>query len=191
MGVDAYTVTAHKIHGPKGIGALYVKRGAKIKPLILGGGQESNFRSGTESAPLIRSFAAAVRYCNENFEANYSKLTQYREYFAQKLTQYLPDTVIITPFDNSIPNILRVAFKNVRGEVLLHSLEEDNILVGTGSACASHHESRFKQMFGLDDEHIEGVIRFSFSAENDQNEVDHVCERVAYHVNALAKTVRR
>lgn len=191
LGVDAYTVTAHKLHGPKGIGALYVKRGAKIKPLILGGGQEYNFRSGTESSPLIHSFAAAVQYENGKFAENYSKMRDYREHFVKKLQENIPDVAIITPLANSIPNILSVAFKNVRGEVLLHALEEDDILVGTGSACASHHESRFKRLFGLDDDHIEGVIRFSFAEENDISEIDGVISRIAARVCELKKTVRQ
>ena len=98
---------------------------------------------------------------------------------------------IITPLENSVPNILSVAFANVRGEVLLHALEEDGILVGTGSACASHHESRFKKLFGLDGEHIEGVVRFSFSHLNDICEVDGVIERVKAHAERLSKTVRQ
>ncbi len=191
LDVDAYTVAAHKIHGPKGIGALYVKRGSKIKPLILGGGQESGFRSGTESSPLIHSFAAATQAGSVNFAANYSKIHGYREYFVQKLKQTVPDVAIITQLENSVPNILSVAFANVRGEVLLHALEEDGILVGTGSACASHHESRFKKLFGLDDEHIEGVIRFSFSHLNDIREVDRVIERIKAHTDRLAKTMRQ
>ncbi len=191
LGVDAYTITAHKIHGPKGIGALYVKRGAKIKPLILGGGQEYNFRSGTESSPLICSFAAAVqKECNDLSE-NYSKISKYREYFVKKLQENIPNITIITPLENSIPNILSVAFADVRGEVLLHSLEEDGILVGTGSACASHHESRFKRLFGLDEAHLEGVIRFSFASENDISEADYVAERVAARVIELSRTVRQ
>ncbi len=191
LGVDAYTVTAHKIHGPKGIGALYVKRGAKIKPFLLGGGQEYGFRSGTESSPLILSFAAAVQHEYYKFDENYSKLCNYREYFVKKLRECVPNVAIITPLENSLPNILSVAFENVRGEVLLHCLEEDNILVGTGSACASHHESRFKKLFGLDESHLEGVIRFSFAEENDIGDVDYVIERVAAHVRQLSKTVRQ
>ena len=191
LGVDAYTVTAHKIHGPKGIGALYVKRGAKIKPLLLGGGQESGFRSGTESSPLILSFAAAIQHEYEKFDENYSKLRNYREYFVKKLQEKIQNIAIITPLENSVPNILSVAFENVRGEVLLHCLEEDGILVGTGSACASHHESRFKKLFGLDESHLEGVIRFSFAEENDIGDVDFVVDRVATHVKELSKTVRQ
>lgn len=191
LDVDAYTIAAHKIHGPKGIGALYVKRGSKIKPLILGGGQESGFRSGTESSPLIHSFAAATQAGYTNLDNNYSKIRDYREYFVQKLRQAIQDVSIITPLENSVPNILSVAFANVRGEVLLHALEDDGILVGTGSACASHHESRFKKLFGLDDEHLEGIIRFSFSHLNDIGEVDRVIERIKAHADRLAKTVRQ
>lgn len=191
LGVDAYTVTAHKIHGPKGIGALYVKRGAKIKPLILGGGQEANFRSGTESAPLILSFAAAVEEEYKNFDKNYSKTSQFREYFVKKLQENIPDITIITPLENSIPNILSVAFNRVRGEVLLHALEQDGILVGTGSACASHHENRLKKLLGLDEDHIDGVIRFSFAQENDIADADYIVERVAAHANRLCRTVRQ
>ena len=108
-----------------------------------------------------------------------------------QLKENIPSVAIITPLENSVPNILCVAFENVRGEVLLHCLEEDGILVGTGSACASHHESRFKKLFGLDQSHIEGVIRFSFAEENDIGDVDYVIERVAAHVKELSKTIRQ
>ncbi len=188
--IDLYTISAHKIHGPKGIGALWVKKGTSIKPLIFGGGQEKGFRSGTENAPSILAFAKATKMANENFDADYSKKSNYKEYFLKKLQEYVGDLVVISPNENCAPNILTVAFKNVRGEVLLHTLEKDGILVGIGSACSSHRESRFKSLLGLDEEHKDGIVRFSISIYNDIDEIDLVVERIVAQLAILKNYTR-
>ncbi len=188
--VDLYTISAHKIHGPKGIGALYVKKGTSIKPLLYGGGQEKGFRSGTENAPSILAFEKAVQITTDNFEADYSKKSNYKEHFLKKLQQSVADVVVISPNENCAANILTVAFKNVRGEVLLHTLEKDNILVGIGSACSSHRESRFKSLLGLDDAHKDGIVRFSTSVFNDIDEIDYVVERIKTQIDVLQNYTR-
>ncbi len=190
LDVDAYSVAAHKLYGPKGIGALILKNGVKIKPLLLGGGQEKKFRSGTESYPLIHSFAAAVDHCAANFDKNISKISKYREYLLQKLNENIDDIVVLTPMDRSVPNILTVAFKDIRGEVLLHALEDYGILVGIGSACSSHHESRFKKLLKLDGAHSEGIVRFSMSEQNEIDEVDYVADCIAKVYRKLSEFKR-
>lgn len=185
LGVDLYTISAHKIHGPKGIGALYVKKGTPIKPLIYGGGQEKGFRSGTENAPSILGFAKAVEICMENFDFDFAKKAAFKAQLKEKLLSEIDDVQIISGDENFAPNILTVAFKDVRGEVLLHDIEDDGILVGIGSACSSHHESRFKSLLGLDENHKDGIIRFSISYENDENDVDSIVGRIKSSLEKL------
>lgn len=176
LDVDLYTISAHKIHGPKGIGGLFVKKSTSIKPLIYGGGQEKGFRSGTENAPGIIGFAKAVEISQNNLVSDTQKKTQFKDALICKILQDIPDTAVISPSENCAPNILTVAFKNVRGEVLLHDIENKGIFVGIGSACSSHHESRFKSLLGLDESHRDGIIRFSTSYENDVADVDYIVD---------------
>lgn len=190
LGVDLYTISAHKIHGPKGIGALYVKKGTPIKPLIYGGGQEKGFRSGTENAPSILGFAKAVEICMKNFDGDFAKKSAFKAMLKDKLTAEIQDVALISGDENFAPNILTVAFKDVRGEVLLHDIEDDGILVGIGSACSSHHESRFKSLLGLDESHKDGIIRFSISYENDENDIDFIVETIKTSLQKLTNYKR-
>lgn len=191
LGTDLYTVSGHKIHGPKGIGALYVAKGAPVKPLVFGGGQEKGFRSGTENGPAIEAFAAAAERTMRNFEEDCSKKRRYLEYLREGLENGVPDVKIITDTERSAPHILTVAFGGVRGEVLLHALEERGILVGVGSACSSHRESRFKSLLGLDEAHRDGIVRFSVSAFNDFSEVATVVRETADAVARLKEYARK
>lgn len=191
LGADLYTVSGHKIHGPKGIGALYVAKGAPVKPLVFGGGQEKGFRSGTENGPAIEAFAAAAERTMRNFEEDCSKKRHYLEYLREGLENRVPDVKIITDTERSAPHILTVAFGGVRGEVLLHALEERGILVGVGSACSSHRESRFKSLLGLDEAHRDGIVRFSVSAFNDFSEVATVVRETADAVARLKEYARK
>lgn len=191
LGADLYTVSGHKIHGPKGIGALYVAKGAPVKPLVFGGGQEKGFRSGTENGPAIEAFAAAAERTMRNFEEDCSKKRHYLEYLREGLENGVPDVKIITDTERSAPHILTVAFGGVRGEVLLHALEERGILVGVGSACSSHRESRFKSLLGLDEAHRDGIVRFSVSAFNDFSEVATVVRETADAVARLKEYARK
>lgn len=191
LGADLYTVSGHKIHGPKGIGALYVAKGTPVKPLVFGGGQEKGFRSGTENGPAIEAFAAAAERTMRNFEEDCSKKRHYLEYLREGLENGVPDVKIITDTERSAPHILTVAFGGVRGEVLLHALEERGILVGVGSACSSHRESRFKSLLGLDEAHRDGIVRFSVSAFNDFSEVATVVRETADAVARLKEYARK
>lgn len=191
LGADLYTVSGHKIHGPKGIGALYVAKGTPVKPLVFGGGQEKGFRSGTENGPAIEAFAAAAERTMRNFEEDCSKKRRYLEYLREGLENGVPDVKIITDTERSAPHILTVAFGGVRGEVLLHALEERGILVGVGSACSSHRESRFKSLLGLDEAHRDGIVRFSVSAFNDFSEVATVVRETANAVARLKEYARK
>ena len=190
-GVDLYTISGHKIHGPKGIGALFVAKGVSIRPFMLGGGQEKGFRSGTENGPAIESFAAAAKLSIERFSENYSKKRSFIEQLRNGLLTELPETVVVTDMERSAPHILTVAFKGVRGEVLLHSLEKRGVLVGVGSACSSHRESRFKSLLGLDADHRDGIVRFSVSEFNDPAEVPEVVRACKEEAEILAGFARK
>ena len=183
-----YSVSAHKIGGPKGIGALFVRKGTSVKPLLYGGGQEKGMRSGTENYPSILGFEYAVKNAILNdFDKKYSQMLKYREYLYASLSSNIENCKIITDISNSVPNILTVAFDKVRGEVLLHSLERYGILVGTGSACSSHHESRFKALLELDENHRDGVIRFSIGEQNEMDEIDEVVGAIKTELFTLTK----
>lgn len=190
LGVDLYSVSSHKIHGPKGVGLMYVKNGVRIRPLLYGGGQEKGFRSSTENYPSILGFCLAADKCLDNLETLSEKKRTYLEKLKESLIKNIPDIKIISPEENVCPNILTVAFRDVRGEVLLHTIENDGILVGIGSACSSHHESRFKDLLGLDESHRDGIIRFSVSEFNEIEEVDFVTEKISEAVNKLKNYTR-
>lgn len=190
LGVDLYTISGHKIHAPKGIGALFIKKGVSVKPLIYGGGQEKGMRSGTEISPLIFAFNDAITKNFKNFDQNYSKKQQYIEQFKLKLTKSIENIHVISPIENVAPHILTVAFEDIRGEVLLHSLEKFDILVGIGSACSSHHESRFKSLLGLDDKHRDGIVRFSVSEFNSIDEIDFVIDTIKSELETLTQFKR-
>ena len=191
LGVDLYSISAHKIHGLKGIGALYVKKGVSLKPYLFGGGQENGMRSGTENLPMICAFEESVRVNQEKFDENYSKKSQFMENFKSKLFGELPETVLISPAEGGVPNILTVAFETIRGEVLLHSLEKHGILVGIGSACSSHRESRFKKLLNLDDLHRDGIVRFSIGDFCDENDIDFVIEKIVEEIKVLKDFARK
>ena len=190
LDVDLYSISSHKIHGPKGIGGLFVKKGTSIKPLLYGGGQEKGFRSGTENAPNILGFADATERSISSFADDIARKTDFKQALLEKLQSQIDDIAVISPSENCAPNILTVAFKDVRGEVLLHDIEDKGILVGIGSACSSHHESRFKSLLGLDDRHKDGIIRFSTSYENDIEDVDYIVSTIKSSLEKLTNYTR-
>lgn len=171
-GIDMLSVSSHKIHGPKGIGALYVNKSVKIKPVIFGGGQESLIRSGTENVPGICGFGLAAEKVFNKMEDNRIKVQNIKALFVENLKNSEIKYMIISPEESS-PYILNVSFENLRSEVLLHHLEGKNIYVSTGSACSSRknvHSHVLKAM-GVKPDEIEGAVRFSFSSFNTEDDV--------------------
>ncbi len=163
LGVDLFTASGHKIHGPKGVGILYIKKGVTIKPLITGGGQEKNMRSGTESVPLISGFKGAVDDLgdvNKNLE-NTSKLWQYTK-------DILLETglVSINSSDDVLPYILNISVTGYRSETLLHFLESRGVYVSSGSACAKGAGSYVLGEMGLSKNRTDSALRISFSRFN-------------------------
>lgn len=172
MGIDMITMSSHKINGPKGVGALYVRRGVRIMPIIFGGGQESLMRSGTENVPGICGFGLSSKITYDKMRKNSIEVEKLKALFMEKLKNSIFQCKIISPAHSS-PYILNVSFTGVKAEVLLHHLEEKNIFVSTGSACSSKkslHSHVLKAM-GLDTYDIEGAVRFSFSSQNTKDDI--------------------
>lgn len=189
-GVDFISASAHKIHGPKGMGFIYARKGLNIKPLILGGGQESHFRSGTENVPGIVGFGLAGKLAQENFEKRIRNMSMAREYLLKGITSQLDDVLINTPQENSCPSVVNMSFLGTRGEVILHSLEQEGIYVSTGSACSSNKNkkgSHVLEAMGLSFDEIEGAIRFSFSEFNTIQEMDYTIDKVVKAVTRFRK----
>ena len=178
-GADLMTISAHKIHGPKGVGALYVKSGINLPPLLVGGGQESGKRSGTENVPGIAGFGEAALIADEELKGGLRSMKAARNYLCKGICDRITDIRVNSP-ENGVPSVLNVSFRGVKGEVLLHILEEDEIYVSTGSACSSRKKGRSHvlQAMGIDDEAIDGAIRFSFSRCNTIQEMDFVLDKL-------------
>lgn len=182
-GVDFISASAHKIHGPKGMGVLYAKKGLNLPPFMLGGGQERHMRSGTENTPGIIGFGKACEIADENFVQRTSAMKEARQYLLDLIKDQIGDIVINSPQDETgCPSVLNVSFLGTRGEVLLHTLEQDGIFVSTGSACSSNHSSskgsHVLNAMGLSPKEIEGAIRFSFSEFNIREEMEYVADKL-------------
>ena len=184
LGVDFLSLSGHKIHGPKGVGALYVKNVLHIPAFMLGGGQESGFRSGTENMPGIAGLGAAAKLLNENWKRNAAKMAETRAYLKERILAEIPDVKVNSPAEGA-PSVLNVSFLNCRAEVLLHQLENDQIYVSTGSACSSKKKgSHVLTAMHLRPEEIEGAIRFSFCADNTKEQMDVVVEKLKFYTDS-------
>ena len=187
-GADLISISGHKIHGPKGVGALYVKKGTKLPPFVLGGGQERGMRSGTENTPGIAGLAKAVEEMEKNKEKNLAKMAELKRMVTEGITAGLDDVRINSPTDGA-PSVLNVSFLGTRGEVLLHTLEQDGISVSTGSACSSNKkgQSHVLRAMGLSNKEIEGAVRISFSPLNTAEEADYLIEKLTAAVRRFRK----
>ncbi len=174
-GIDLMSFSSHKIHGPKGIGALYVSSGIRIAPIVSGGGQEKGVRSGTENVSGIAGFAKAVEITFENMDKTSCHAEKLRKELKGFLLRNIGDAVLISK-DNSSPYILNISFPEIRSEVILHHLEQNNIFISTGSACHSRHDkgSHVLKAMGLDKKIVEGALRFSFSSFNTLEQIKKV-----------------
>ncbi len=169
LGVDLLTVSGHKIHGPKGVGVLYAKKGINLLPLITGGGQEHGLRSGTESVPLIAGLLGAVEDLPD-LNIQLQKQTDFVNYAKQKLIE--TGLVTINSDRNALPYILNISVKGYRSETLLHFLESKEIYVSSGSACAKGELSYVLSEIGLNKDLIDSNLRLSFNKDNNTQEVD-------------------
>ncbi len=181
MGIDLLSVSGHKIHGPKGVGFLYVKDKTKIKPIIHGGGQQKNMRSGTENVAGIAGLGQAVEELYRDFDEKIDRLYELREYLAEGMMRLEGTTVNGAEGRNAAPHIVSVSFEGIRAEVLLHSLEERGIYVSTGSACSSNHPaiSGTLKAIGVKPDLLDATVRFSLSVESTREEADYVLDQLA------------
>ena len=175
-GIDLLSVSAHKIHGPKGVGFLYKSENVLIKPLILGGGQQDALRSGTYNVPGIAGLGEAARIVSERLDENAKKMSELRDGLIKGFAS-LDDVVIHGDFDREglmAPHIVNASFIGVGSEVLLHSLEDYGICVSAGSACSTHKKAKSPTLesLGASDAELNSALRFSFSEGNTLEEVD-------------------
>lgn len=198
MGIDLLSVSSHKIHGPKGVGLLYVDEKAKVQPILFGGGQQQNMRSGTENVPGIAGMAKAAEMLYSQFDEDISYLHQLKKRFIEGVSRIenvqvngLPEG---DPYgEQTAPHIVSVSFRGVRSEVLLHTLEEKEIYVSAGSACSAHkpQPSATLRAVGVEKGLLESTIRFSFSVYTTVEEIDYTLQILYDKIPMLRRYSRK
>ncbi|MBQ7045783.1 MAG: cysteine desulfurase [Clostridia bacterium] len=184
LGVDLLTASAHKLHGPKGIGFLYKNKNLHLPPLTFGGGQEKDMRPGTESVPLISGFKGAVQSIG-NINANLEYLNQLHAFAVEKLSEL--EFVSINSPENCCPYILNISVNGFRSETLLHFLESKNIFVSSGSACAKGKGSYVLAAMGKSADIIDSALRISFCKHNKEEDILLLCDALKEAVGRLKK----
>ncbi len=189
LGIDLLSISSHKINGPKGVGALYIKKGTKISPLILGGGQEKGLRSGTENVANIVGFGKACELANENLEKNISYLQELRDYLITNVKQQIPNVTLNGDPVKRIPNNTHFTFLGVNGEDLIIKLDEHNIAASTGSACSvkTQKASHVLQAMGFSHEQITGSLRLTVGIFNTKEELEKTVLTLKKVVDELRK----
>ena len=182
FGIDLLSVSGHKIHGPKGSGFLFINDKTRIKPIIYGGGQQKNLRPGTEPTEFIASFEAAVKA----YPADLSHYKELNEHLRERLARM--EEVYINSPDNSVDNILSFSVLGVRSEIMLHSLEEKEIYVSSGSACSKGKKSSVPDAFGMNAERADSTIRVSFSMETTKEDIDTLCDEIENGIVRFRRT---
>lgn len=192
-GIDLLSVSGHKLHGPKGVGLLYVDSRVKIHSILYGGGQQKGLRSGTENVPGIAGMAEAARECYENLDEKVERLYALKERFVEEIGAIDGAFVNGRTGRDSAPQIVSVSFQGVRSEVMLHALEERGIYASAGSACSSHKQAVSPTLsgMGLDKERAGSTLRFSFCFDTTQEEVDYCLKTLAELMGQLRRYVRR
>ncbi len=204
MGIDLLSVSGHKIHGPKGIGALYVSEKIKIVPTIFGGGHQRGLRSGTENVPAIAGLGQAVAELYQDFEAKMSRLYHLKQKFLTEVCKLdgvqvngLPmECTLDFPMEQltkTAPHIMSVSFSGVRSEVLLHALEDKGVYVSAGSACSSHHPTPSVTLnaIGLSKDLLESTLRISMSELTTEEEIDYTLEQLKQLLPVLRRYTRK
>ncbi|MDD2218259.1 MAG: cysteine desulfurase NifS [Eubacteriales bacterium] len=187
LNVDLLSMSSHKIYGPKGVGALYVKKGVKISNYIHGGAQEIKRRAGTENLPGIVGFGKAAELAKENFDSHVKHCSDLRNYFVDKVLNNIPNTYLNATMDGRHPGNANITFEFVEGEAMLLSLDMQGISVSTGSACSSASlvPSHVLTALGIPVEKIHGTLRFTFGDFTTKEDVDYTLEALTNIVNKL------
>lgn len=192
-GIDMLSFSGHKIHGPKGVGALYIDEHVKIKPIVFGGEQQKNVRSGTENVPGIAGLGMAVKEIYTGLDEKVTEMRRLKERFIEGITQIENATIHGTYDDSSAPHIVSVGIAGIKSEVLLHTLEEKGIYVSSGSACASNHPaiSGVLKGIGVKKEFLDATLRFSMSEFTTEEEIDYTLETLYNCIPMLRRYMRR
>lgn len=204
MGIDLLTISGHKIHGPKGIGALYVNEDIRIKPITFGGGHQRGLRSGTENVPAIAGLGQAVTQLYENFDEKIEHIYDLKRYFIKEVSKLEGVTINGLPLETTesyemedikktAPHIISVSFLGVRSEVLLHALEDKGVYVSAGSACSSNHPSPSSTLtaIGIPKNLMDSTIRISLSDMNTKEEIEYALEQIKEILPHLRKFTRK
>ena len=193
MKIDLLSASGHKIHGPKGIGFLYIGDKVKINPMILGGGQQKGMRSGTDNVPGVAGLGVAAEIMYKNLDQNLEQMRSVKHHLMEGLAQ-IEDVIINGPSeDEAAPYILNASFMGIRSEVLLHTLEDRGIYVSAGSACSSHKRAGSATLtaIGCSKMEMEAAVRFSFAETTTIEEIDYTLQVLKNIVPALRKYTRR
>lgn len=192
LNADMLSVSAHKLHGPKGVGFLYVNEKVRLRPIIFGGGQQKGMRSGTQNVPAIAGMAQAVDETYDNLEEKVERLYAIKERFIAGVSEICGTRINGLTGKDSAPHVVSVSIEGVRSEVMLHALEDKGIYVSAGSACASNrpHVSAVLQAIGLKRQYLDSTIRFSFSFLTTEEEIDYTVECLKEIIPTLRRYVR-
>jgi len=171
---DLISLSGHKIHGAKGVGAIYIKKGVRVIPVVTGGKQEKGIRSGTESVPLIAAFGAAVKKLVPTITERYEKVSGLKAYLLEKLGDI--EGVAVNSPDDGSPYVVNISAGGKRSEIMLHYLESKEVYVSSGSACSKGQQSGVLGQFGIRDKRADSALRISMTAETTEAELDRFCE---------------
>ena len=185
LSADFISLSAHKIHGPKGIGALYIRRGVHIPEFILGGGQERGFRSGTESVPLIMGFGAACESLSGSIQERFGRVSKLRDILTEKCRSL--EGVFVNSREDASPYVVSIAAEGLKSEPLLHFLEQREIYVSSGSACSKGKKSSVIAEFHVPERLRDSVLRISLCADNTEEEIDQLIRAIAQAQSSLAR----
>jgi len=189
LGVDLLSISGHKIHGPKGVGALYIKDKTLIRPTMYGGGQQKNMRSGTENVPAIAGMGLAAKLMYNDHENKMAHIKGLKDTFIEKITN------LENVFDNSgeAPHIASITFVGIRSEVMLHALEDKGVYVSSGSACSSNkaNVSSVLKAINLDKDRLESTLRFSFCETNTLEEIDYTVKCIEEILPVFRRYIRK
>ena len=187
LNVDLLSLSSHKINGPKGVGALYIKKGTRVVPLIHGGGQEKGIRSGTENVPGIVGFGKACELAASQLEEHYEKLSSIRDELIDKVLNTVPEAYLNGDRQNRLPNLVNFRFKAIEGESLILLLDAKGYQASTGSACSSNtlEASPVLTALGLDPVDVHGSLRISLAPESDTFDVDEFVDVISQSVSRL------
>jgi len=185
--IDMLSISAHKMHGPKGIGALYVRNGTKLSPLIFGGRQERGRRAGTENTPAIVGFGVAAELAALELQHDMNRISWLRDYLEREILRLVPTAIRVGDRNNRLPNTLNIAFENIEADSLLIVLNREGIAASSGSACTSGslNPSHVLTAMRVPFSHLRGSVRFSLSRENSDRDVDRVIEVLRKSIHDL------